>query len=403
MKLLNVLSVEKLNNEILYYLETNKTVIEVSLLDSLDYVLAEDIFAREDTPQFNKSTVDGYAIQFQDSLGASESMPSVLKYVGSVGIGENNTVELESGQCAYVNTGAMLPINANGVVMIEQSEYNEFTDEVLIYKSIAQLENVTVPGSDIEKNKLLFNEGQCIDERVQAVLVAQGIVKVKVYKKLEVIVISSGNELVDYQVELEMGQVRDINIFLISGLLKKAGFKVKQTFLIKDDYNTYLNVLKDNEADIYLSSGGSSQGDEDFTYEVFDEITNNVLCHGLAIKPGKPTILAQKDNKLYLGLPGNPVSAYLVLAQTLIVATKKINNLETTIVSAKLEHNVAGSPGKESVILVNLERIGNEYLAKPLYYRSSNVLTLSKAEGYFVLKNGLEGINEGEEVEVILF
>ena len=399
MKLFNVISVAEVNQKIIDFLKENLKIIEIDLKDSISNILAQAVYAREETPQFYKSTVDGYAVITQDTLGASESLPSVLKYQGSIPIGENNTYELSSGNCLYLNTGSMLPSGANGVVMIEQTERIEATGEVLVYQTLANHENVSIPGTDIAKDQLLFEKGQLIDERVQVVLASQGINKINVYQKLDAIIISSGNELVSYDSQIAMGQIRDINVFLIKGLLQKHGITVKETFLIKDDFETYSDVLRNNEANLYITSGGSSQGKEDYTYDVFHELTNNVFCHGLAIKPGKPTIVAAGDNRLYLGLPGNPVSAYLVLKKTLIASCLTITQQKQNTIKARLAHNMAGAPGKDSIILVKIE----EPLAKPIFYRSSNVLALSEADGYFVIREGLEGIDEGEEVEVVLF
>ena len=398
-----MISIADLNKRIVNFLEENMQVIEIDLTDSVSYILAEDVYALEDTPQFYKSTVDGYAVLTQDTLGASESLPSVLKYQGSIEIGENSTYTLESGSCVYLNTGSMLPEGANGVVMIEQTEKVEATNEVLVFKALANHENVSIPGTDIAKDQLLFEKGQLIDERVQAVLASQGVNKINVYQKLEAIIISSGNELVSYDSQIAMGQIRDTNVFLIKGLLQKHGIFVKETFLIKDDIETYSAVLKNNKANLYLTSGGSSQGKEDYTYDVFHALTNNVFCHGLAIKPGKPTIVAAQGNRLYLGLPGNPVSAYLVLKKTLIASYLAITKQKLNTTKALLAHNMAGAPGKDSIILVKIEELPNTMLAKPVFYRSSNIIALSDADGYFVIREGLEGIDEGEEVEVILF
>ena len=403
MKLFNVISVAELNKRIFSFLEENLQVIEIDLQDSISYILAEDVYAVENTPQFYKSTVDGYAVIVQDTLGASESLPSVLKYEGSIEIGEFNKHTLKPNSCLYLNTGSMLPDGANGVVMIEQTEKIAATNEVLVYKALANHENVSIPGTDITKQQLLFEKDQLIDERVKAVLASQGISKIKVYEKLEAIIISSGNELVSYNSQIAMSQIRDINVFLIKGLLEKYGIIVKETFLIKDDAVLYTDVLKNNNANLYITSGGSSQGREDYTYDVFHDLTNNVICHGLAVKPGKPTIVATQDDRLFLGLPGNPVSAYLVLKKTLIATYLQITKQKLNIIKAQLEHNMAGAPGKDSTILVKIAKLRNIMIAKPVFYRSSNVLALSSADGYFVIKAGLDGVDEGEEVEVVLF
>ena len=403
MKLFNVINIAELNKQITNFLEENLQVIEIDLLDSISYLLAEDVYAVEDTPQFYKSTVDGYAVTVQNTLGASASLPSVLNYQGSIEIGESNTYTLKPNSCMYLNTGSMLPDGANGVVMIEQAQKIDATNEVLVFKALANHENVSIPGTDIKKQQLLFKKGQLIDERVQAVLASQGINKIKIYQKLEAIIISSGNELVSYNSRIAMGQIRDINVFLIKGLLEKNGIIVKDTFLIKDDVATYTDILKNNNANLFITSGGSSQGREDYTFDVFHELTKNVICHGLAVKPGKPTIVATQANRLYLGLPGNPVSAYLVLKKTLIDTYLLTMKQKPITIKAQLEHNMVGAPGKDSIILVKIEELINKKIAKPVFYRSSNVMALSEADGYFVIKADLDGAYENEEVEVVLF
>ncbi|MDL2211929.1 molybdopterin molybdotransferase MoeA [Erysipelotrichaceae bacterium OttesenSCG-928-M19] len=403
MKLLKVLSVSELKEHLIDYLRSKQSIIELDLINSLDYVLAEDVYALEDIPNFYKSTVDGYALKAKDTQLASESIPSILKCRESVKIGSINTIELGERECSYINTGAMLPYNSNAVLMIEDSDYVEATNEVLVFKSLAENENVSIPGVDITQDMLLFKQYQLIDSRVLATLASQGIKKVKVFKKMSCAIISSGNELVPYQSEIMQAQVRDINTILLDKTLIKYGFEIKQTKLIKDDFDLYYQSLKEIDVDIYLTSGGSSQGNEDYTYDVFDKLTSNVFCHGLAIKPGKPTVVARNDNKLYLGLPGNPVSAYLVLRQTLIEAYLELYHIKKTIILAHLAHNTNSSPGKDSLILVKFVFEDNKVIAKPLYYRSSNVYVLAQADGYFVITSNSEGKNKDDIVEVIVF
>ena len=401
MKLFSVMSVEELNKELEQKLSDFNKIIEIDLPLSMGYSLAEDIFAVEDTPQFFKSTVDGYALSYLDTLSASESMPSVFTLSGQIAIGEDVDYELDVHSCVYIHTGAMLPRGANAVIMIEQTEKFSVTNEILCFKSLAFNENVTIPGSDIKKETLLFEKLQVVDERVMAVLAAQGINRVKVLKPLEAIIISSGNELVKYDEQISRGEIRDINSFLIRGLLEKFNIKVKASYLLSDNRSTYVETLRKHRADLYITSGGSSQGNEDYTFDVFNDLTDNIICHGLAIKPGKPTIVAASENSIYLGLPGNPVSAYLVLQRTLISILRQNYKKSSTKIYCNISQNIKSAPGKESIILVKLS--DNYKLAHPIFYRSSNVLALSQADGYVIIKSGLEGLNENDKVEVLLF
>lgn len=400
MKLLNVLTVKQLNEHLKMQISQLEKTTTIKTQDAFKYILAQDVYAIDAVPQFVKSRVDGYALNTQSTMGASTTIPTILHAVSSISIGEANETTLMPNQCQYLNTGSMLPKGANAVVMIENTEMMD--DEVLIYKTLAQHENTTKIGEDIQAQQCLLKKNTLLDERGMALLISSGVMQVEVYQKLKCVIISSGNELVDTNDALKMGQVRDVNTILIKQALLNKGFDVIMTQLIKDDLNLYEQALSLCDADIYITSGGSSQGNEDYTYDVFNKLTNNIICHGLAIKPGKPTIVAHSEQKLYIGLPGNPVSAYIVLLQTLIASYQQLHQQENEVVYATLQHNISSSAGKETVILVELNKDEQIYIAKPIYYQSSHLKALADADGYFIIDANTEGVFKDERIEVIL-
>ncbi len=408
MKLLNVLKVEEVKEKLTTNFENLLKVKDIEVTNGLNYYLAEDIYSQCDVPEFNKSRVDGYAVLFNDCKLAYESSPVVLNSVGELNIGDENKVKLDSGECMYIPTGAMLPENTEAVVMIENVD--KLGDNLItVHKSVIKNENITFKGDDIRKNTLMFKKGTKIDERIIGTLCSQGILNIKVYEKLKVFILSSGDELIEHnEKEIIIGQTREINSIFIKNALHNDNFEVVGTKLIKDNKNLYkdtiLSIIKDSSIDLVITSGGSSKGDKDFTIDVFEEITKNVFCYGIAIKPGKPTILAENNNKLFIGLPGHPVSSYMVLKHIILHSFyNSISYKNNKKLIGKLKYNVPNSIGREMLCLCKLTKEDNEYIVEPIFYNSSNIGILASAHGYFTIKETREGFNAEESVEVNLF
>lgn len=386
MKYLDVAKVNDIRDKLQQFLE--KEVIEVDTENALGLKAAENIYSIDNVPSFNKSSLDGYAINYKESTNASETSPTMLTKIPSYKIGEANLGKLSNGKCQYVVTGAMIPDGCSGVVKIEDCE--QFGNNILIKSSISKNSGIVLAGEEFKKETLAKTKNSYFTSRDISFLISLGIKKVKVYKPLNCIVISNGNELMHYSEDLTLGKIYDVNTHLITNELKRMGHNVIESIVLKDDYDLYLKTLKSYDVDLYVTSGGSSKGNEDFTADVFEAITNNVICHGISTKPGKPTIVAKKDGKLYLGLPGNPVSAFLVLHQ-LISKSKKI--------TLPVSENINSDHGKSTSILV---KIANG-TAVPIYYKSGYLNSLAEADGYFVIDENLEGIEKGENVEVRIF
>lgn len=407
MDFFNVVSVEE-GREILmenfkdYYFKTEY----VDLDHSLNRILGKDIYSTTNVPEFNRSTVDGYAIKVEDSHGANQSIPSIIRVLGEVMIGEEINSSIKSGEAFYVPTGAMIPEGADGVIMIENVEKMD-SDTLLLYKPISQGENINYKGDDIKKGELALEKGRRVTAEVIGVLAALGIPKVCVHRKPSFYIISTGDEIISIEEELAIGKIRDINSYTLSFLVHGVGGVVAGKKIIKDNYELLRDEVKKamEISDIVLLSGGSSVGTRDYTSKVIDSFDGKgVLLHGLAIKPGKPTIVGEAGGKLICGLPGHPVSSIIVFRALLeYYIRKKMGITEITPrVKAIMDHNFRSDPGKETYQMVRLRQEEGIFYGTPSFGKSGMISLLSESQGYIIIGSHEEGVYKGEEREVYL-
>lgn len=405
MDFFNVVSVEEGKKKMLeVFKKYSFNVEEIEILDSTDRVLAEDIVAFENVPEFNRSTVDGFAVKSSDTHGASESIPSFLTLLGEVRMGEKTETNISSGESIYVPTGGMVPEGADAVIMIEYAEKLD-DSTLMVYKPLSFGENIILKGDDIKKGEKVIDKGKKLTPQDIGVLAALGISKIRVYKKPRFFIISTGDEIVDLDEELKMGKVRDINSYALCSLITKLGGEVVGRSIVKDNFD-HLRGSVENAlelSDIVLVSGGSSVGTRDYTSKVINSFNGKgVFIHGVSIKPGKPTIIGEGKGKPIIGLPGHPVSSIIVFKVFIEYFIKQLMNIKENInkTTAILDFNFPSSPGKETYQMVNIvERDGKTY-AIPSFGKSGMITLLSKSDGYVVLKPHEEGISKGDVREV---
>ena len=380
---------------------------EVSLVQAQGRVLSDDVVSDINVPEFDRSTVDGYAIQVEDSHGATESIPSILEVLGEVLMGETPNYEVKTGQAVYVPTGGMMPMGATGMIMIENTEKMD-QETVLLFKPISKGENMVFKGEDIKTGQVALQAGRRIGPNEIGVLASLGIKRVKVIKRPQVYILSTGDEVIDLDEELQMGKIRDINSYALSAMIKEMGAEVAGREIVKDNYELLMSGVKNalKEADIVLLSGGSSVGTRDYTHKVITDLKGKgVLAHGLSIKPGKPTIIGDGQGKLIVGLPGHPVSSIVVfkaIVQPYIQSLLKAPS-HLRMVEAITTHNFPSSPGKETYHMVTLKEEDGKILATPSFGKSGMITLLSRSNGYIVIAEHEEGIDKGETREVYLF
>lgn len=382
------------------------SIEEIDILESLNRVLGVDIYSTIDVPEFNRSTVDGYAIKVVDSHGANDSIPSILNIIGEVKMGEIAKQSIKSGEAMYVPTGGMIPDGADGMIMIEHTEKMD-ENTLLIYKPISQGENIVFKGDDIKKDALALKKGRKINPEVIGVLAALGIGRVKVFKKPRFYIISTGDEIIDIDEELKIGKIRDINSYALYGLIQNIGGEVVEKVIIKDDYNLLRNEVEKalDKSDIVLISGGSSVGTKDYTHKVIDSFQGKgVFVHGVSIKPGKPTIMGEGNGKLIFGLPGHPVSSIIVFKTFLEDFIKEKLSIEsiTPRVKAIMDFNFPSAPGRTTFQTVKLKEEKEIFYATPSFGKSGMITLLSESQGYIIIEAHEEGINKGVEREVYL-
>ena len=378
-------------------------VEEVDVSDSLNRVLAEDLISSINVPGFDRSTVDGYAVIASDTNASSETIPVFLNLIGESNMGEVCDIEIKNGECVYVPTGAMLPKNADACVMIENTE-NITNKKIAVYESVGVGKSVIKATDDTKINDVILKKGKLINSQDIGYILSIGIKKIKVYKKWNVSIISTGDELISIDDEYKIGKIRDINTNMLYSLSIECGFNVLDRCLVKDNEDELKNKVLScmNNSDIVIISGGSSQGKKDASSNVINSLASSgVLTHGIAIKPGKPTITGydKVSKTILIGLPGHPVASHFLFKFLIYGLYKKLLNIDYVdkIVYGKITENLPASPGRMTIQLVNIDKDLN---VKPIFARSGIIHSLSNADGYLIVDKDSEGINIGEIVKV---
>ncbi len=293
-------------------------VEELDLAEAGGRVLAGPILAPEDVPGFLRATMDGYAVRARDTFGAGAGAPQYLEIKGEVPMGVAPSRGVGGGETLRVATGAMLPPGADAVVMIEYTaEHPDGTLEVR--RAVAPGENVLAPGEDVARGEKLFPAGRRLRPQEIGLLAALGIRRLAAYQRPRVAIISSGDEIVPLAAKPGLGQVRDSNAYLAAAQVAEWGGLPLMLGIIPDDFKSLRETLAAalEASDLILISGGSSVGVRDLTLTAIQDLPDaEILVHGVALRPGKPTILAalgQTPAKPLLGLPGHPASAAVVM------------------------------------------------------------------------------------------
>nr|WP_307776076.1 molybdopterin molybdotransferase MoeA [uncultured Cetobacterium sp.] len=399
MKFFKTVSLKEAISSIESKLENKLKIEEVALKDSLNRVIAEDIYSNMDLPTFNRSMVDGYAVKARDVHGASEFSPIPLKCIGEVKMGEENNLKIDLGECLYVPTGGMLPLESDAMVMIEDCE--TLGEEILINKGVSQLSHIILKGSEIKNSDLLVKKDEKITSRHIGVLSSIGKEKIKVYEKIKFSIISTGDEIVELGQELKIGEVYDINTNIFRALIEEGLGEVDKTFLVRDNLDSLSKTLEESlkESHVVLISGGSSVGVRDFTEKAIEDIGGDIFVHGIALKPGKPTIIATYKDKFIFGMPGHPqsgVNVFKALVEPTFLNRKRIK------IYGELEENIYGDPGKTCFINVKLVAENQKIKVYPVTSKSAMIRPVLESDGYILIPSQKEGLYKGELVEVIL-
>ena len=392
---------------------------EVPIFSLLGRVLAEDIICSENVPGFNRSTVDGYAVRSSDTGGASESMPSFLKVIGEVEMGcDASGLRVGPGECVYVPTGGMVPAGADAMVMVEYCEAFG-TDQMAVYDSVSEGNNMVMAGDDMACGQVVLKRGRKVRPADLGVLASIGKTSALVYKPWKIVILSTGDEIIDPAKTPQPGQVRDVNTYGLFGLAQEYGFDILGFQVVEDDAAVLEQrvAMAMKQADLVILSGGSSQGKKDATASIIGLLASSgVLTHGLAVKPGKPTILGfdEPSRTALIGLPGHPVAAMILFKEVAgglwEVLTGQVQEEKKPKAEGIITANLAASPGRKTWQLVKVDfekKLAGEGevmlpAVTPIWGKSGLIRTLSEADGYLIIDVNDEGVNRGQQVTVHL-
>jgi molybdopterin molybdotransferase len=382
-----------------------RTAVEaVALADLLRRVPAVDVTAPEALPGFTRSTVDGFAVRAADTYGASEGSPSYLELAGAVRMGTAPAVAVPQGGCVAIPTGAVLPDGADSVVMVEYTAQT-MHGTIEVTRPVAPGAGLVQADEDVSAGAVLVAAGRPLRSPELGLLAAAGVTTVQVHARPRVAIISTGDEVVAPSVaKLAAGEVRDATAPALAGLVLDAGGNPILAGIVPDDRDALEDTLRGvlAQADLVVVSAGSSVGTRDETAGAVAAL-GTIWCHGLAIKPGKPTLLAECAGVPLIGLPGNPLSALVVFRLVGVPLVWRLAGCEVLppepTARAQLSRDLASVAGRLDVVQVAVR----DGVAEPLFGPSALLSVLTRADGYIVVPEPATGLHGGSEVEVILY
>jgi len=383
----------------------------VPLESSAGRTLAQDFAAPHDLPGFARSTMDGYAVRAQDTFGAGETQPGYLTLEGEVVMGRAPEFSLESGGCARIGTGGMLPQGADAVMMVEHTREAD-NETVEITRSVAPGANVIGPADDAEAGQLLLPAGQVLRPQDVGLLAALGVQQPTVVRRPRAGILSTGDEVLPVESSPGPGQVRDVNAHVLAAQVRTAGGEAIPLGLVPDDPGRLRAAVERSlaGADLTLLSGGSSVGTRDLTAEIFQDVEGaELLVHGVSVAPGKPFIWVRARDHHLLGMPGHVTSclvSFHLFVEPLLerllgraaAAFTRFGRLEATLI-----RNISAASGRELYQRVRVQPTEMGWSAEPVVGRSGLLRSLVQGHGLVRVPLGSEGLEAGARVEVLLF
>jgi len=373
-------------------------------------VLAEDITAAHDWPLLSRSCMDGFAVNARDVFGASESNPGYLECTASLAIDVMPDIIIPPGECARIATGGVLPEGTDAVVMVEHTGEMDGTT-IEVRKSVAPWEHVMQRGEDARAGAVALAVGTTMRPQEIGLAAALGFQNIPLAKPPRVGILSTGDELIEVGQTPRPGQVRDVNSLTVAALAQQAGGIPTRYGIVKDDLGSLTVALETAiaENDLVLLSGGSSIGVRDLTVQALESIGDSeILAHGVALSPGKPTILGRVSGKPVLGLPGQVTSTLVVMHVLVLPLIRHLQGDKTAFETtrrparkAELARNVASKPGREDYVRIRLEeRDGEPPLAHPVLGKSGLLRTIVQADGLTSIPTESEGLYEGQLIDI---
>ena len=372
----------------------------VRLVDANGRAAAADVRSTRDVPPFSRAGMDGYALRAEDTFGANRYEPKVLRVIDKVYTGQVPTKSVEPGTAIEIATGAPMPQGADAVVMVEETE--KAGDDVRVLTPVYPRQNVGRQGADIAVGQTVITDGLILNPSRIGALAALGVAGVDVYAKPTIAILSTGNEIAEPGAELEPGQIYDINKFTLSTIIQEHG-GVPTPFSTAQDTIEALERAIDMSAscDMLVFSGGSSVGERDLILDVIAR-KGEIVFHGIAVKPGKPTVFGTINGKPVFGMPGYPTSclsnAYMLLVPALR-AMARLGLRHTETVTLPLGQRIVSTTGRHQFYTVRVV----DGQAMPAFKASGDITSMSQADGYIEIPAQTDIVEKGETVDVKLF
>ncbi len=379
---------------------------EVALSEAKNRVLAEDVISPIDIPPFHRAAFDGYAVRSSDTFGASTSNPAVLRVIGELRPGDEKEVKIGEGEAVEIATGAYLPEGADAVVPLEFSRKSG--DHVEIIKQVPPGANVDRKGSDVSRGQTVLANGTVIGPFEMLLLASLNLMKVKVFKRPVVSIISTGSELVELGSDLGRGKIVNSNRYAIESLISDLA-DPRYLGIARDDERELSRMIeKGMDGDLIVTIAGTSVGERDLVPRIVRSLGGEILFHGLSIMPGKPTLLAMINETPLVGLPGSPVAAMVAAMEVLLPILARLSGVKGSLlwpkVRARLDRRIASRPGVRHYVRVKLKRDDGTLLAAPVRVGGSGIISsLTQADGFVVVPEEREGYEAGTEVDVLVY
>lgn len=371
----------------------------IPIIEASGRVSAEEVKSKVSVPPFSRSAMDGYAVRAADTYGASRMKPKRLRKREVVYAGSVPKRAVGKGECCEIATGAMVPMGADSVVMVEDTETE--SEIVLVYGSVHPGQNISNKGEDILPGTRLIAKGELLNPSKVGALAAVGREAVSVYARPLVAVVPTGNEIAALGKPLKPGQVYNINTYTLASVIAANGCDVRTLGIVGDTISDLEHIVEDNrDCDVLVFSGGSSVGERDVMLDVLEK-RGTVVFHGVAVKPGKPTLFGTIGKQLLFGMPGYPTAclsnAYIILAPVLReMARLKSAGDKTT--EARMARRVASTTGRTQFLTVRLK----DGLAEPAFKESGAITSMAFADGYIVIPADVDLVEKDEMVTVHL-
>jgi molybdopterin molybdotransferase len=373
----------------------------VAFGEALGRVLAEDVVAKEDLPRFDKSAVDGYALKFEDSSGASQFKPAIFQLT------ENS--EIQVNQAKQLWTGNPIPKGANAAVMLENTK--KLDGKLEVWSQLAPGDNISRKGEDVNKGEIAVKAGSRLNPYHIALAAALGYSELQVYTKPKIAILATGNELAEVGTLPAGNQIFDSNKIMLSAICQELGAETIDCGIAKDNLEEIMEKIKKalQTSDALITTGGTSVGGLDLVPDAVNSIGKpGVIAHGMALRPAMPTGIAVLEGKPVMILSGNPVAAVVgfeVFGRPAVCRLLGLSRTEQrTAVKAVMTRKISSALGRKTYVRVLLTMKNGEFIAEPVSAKGSGAIsTMTTSNGFVIVPENREGIIEGETVIVYMF